>query len=199
MFNRVKDKIIKLRESGKSYGEIAKLLNCSKGAVSYHCGIGQKEKTYNRNVLNKKKIVSKIRRKIQEFSLKRKEYIYPTSISKLSSKIRHKINEFSMKKDRTTYSTPLFTADQLLEKIGDKPTCYLSGKIIDINDSRSWSIDHKIPRSRGGNNTLDNAGICDSKINISKTDMTIDEFLEMCKSVLEYNGYKVIKDSSLPD
>lgn len=32
-----KEKILDLRESGKSYNEIAKELSCSKGLVSYHC------------------------------------------------------------------------------------------------------------------------------------------------------------------
>lgn len=193
MVNRVKEKIIKLRKSGKSYGEIAKLLNCSKGAVSYHCGIGQKEKTYNRNVLNKKKVVNKIRRKIQEFSLVREKYNYPISNSNLNFKIKHRIINFNMRKDRTKYKTPLFTVEEFLEKVGDKPKCYISGKSIDLNDIKSWSLDHKIPRSRGGNNTLDNAGICDAKINLSKTDMMMDEFLDMCKLVLENNGYEVTK------
>ena len=41
----MKEEILKLKSEGKSYGEIKKILNCSKGTISYHCGKGQKEKT----------------------------------------------------------------------------------------------------------------------------------------------------------
>jgi DNA invertase Pin-like site-specific DNA recombinase len=33
----VKNKIIKLRNEGKTYNEISEILNCSKGTISYHC------------------------------------------------------------------------------------------------------------------------------------------------------------------
>lgn len=172
------------------------MLKCSKGVISYHCGIGQKEKTYNRNIIHKRTLYSKINVKIQSFSSIKKHKI--SIISNNKTNFRQRINTFSMSKNMK-YSTPLFTVKELLDRVGDDPKCYLTGKSIDINNVNAWCLDHKIPRSRGGNNTLDNAGICDSKVNLAKTDMLIDEFLEVCKSVLEYNGYKVIKDSSLPD
>ena len=40
-----KEKIIELRKQGKSYREIQKILNCSKGTISYHLGPEQKEKS----------------------------------------------------------------------------------------------------------------------------------------------------------
>ena len=43
-----KDNIIKLRDQGKSYTEIQKILGCSKGTISFHLGEGQKEKYYAR-------------------------------------------------------------------------------------------------------------------------------------------------------
>jgi len=44
----MKEKILELRNEGKSYREIQKILGCSKSTISYHCGNGQKEKTKNR-------------------------------------------------------------------------------------------------------------------------------------------------------
>ena len=44
----MKDKILALSKKGRSYRQIAKELGCSKGTISYHLGIGQKEKTLNR-------------------------------------------------------------------------------------------------------------------------------------------------------
>jgi predicted transcriptional regulator len=40
----MKEKILKLREEGKSYDEIVKEVGCSKSTVSYYCGKGVKEK-----------------------------------------------------------------------------------------------------------------------------------------------------------
>lgn len=37
METSLKEKIIKLRKEGKSYGEIKKELNCSKATISFHC------------------------------------------------------------------------------------------------------------------------------------------------------------------
>lgn len=47
----MKEEILKLRAQGKNYNEISKILGCSKGTISYHCGNGQKEKyrEYDRN------------------------------------------------------------------------------------------------------------------------------------------------------
>lgn len=36
---------MELSQQGFSYTQIQNKLNCSKGTISYHCGIGQKEKT----------------------------------------------------------------------------------------------------------------------------------------------------------
>ena len=41
----MKDKILKLRDEGKTYNEIKEILGCSKGTISYYCGDGQKEKS----------------------------------------------------------------------------------------------------------------------------------------------------------
>lgn len=34
---KLKEKIISLRNEGKSFREIGKILNCSKATISYHC------------------------------------------------------------------------------------------------------------------------------------------------------------------
>lgn len=50
----MKDDILKLRNEGKSYNEIKKILGCSKSTISYYCGEGQKEKNYLRVKKNRK-------------------------------------------------------------------------------------------------------------------------------------------------
>lgn len=44
MSGELKNKILKLRLSGKSYKQIAKELNCSLSTVSYHCSPEEKNK-----------------------------------------------------------------------------------------------------------------------------------------------------------
>ena len=41
----MKEKILQLRNEGKTYKQIQEILKCSKSTISYHCGVGQKEKT----------------------------------------------------------------------------------------------------------------------------------------------------------
>ena len=63
----MKEDILKLREEGKSYREISKLLGCSKGSVSYHCGKGQKEKARLRviNYRNNYELTPKFSKKVK--------------------------------------------------------------------------------------------------------------------------------------
>lgn len=190
-YNRVKLDILKLRSEGKTYNEIVKILGCSKSTVSYHCGDNQKEKTTNRtNDLREqhrliKKIDNFLRAQIQEQKIQnhkqKKAGIY------LSTKIQQFLN-----RETKHMSDQRFNRKDLIEKIGDKPKCYLTGKEIDLSISRSYHLDHIIPVSRGGDNSIDNCGIACREANNAKSDLMVDEFIELCKSVLEHNGYDVI-------
>jgi 5-methylcytosine-specific restriction endonuclease McrA len=86
-----------------------------------------------------------------------------------------------------------FSFDDFLLKIGDEPKCYLSGEPINLYETKSYSIDHITPASKGGENKIENAGLISSSINKMKSDITVEEFLEKCIQVLEYNGYIVSK------
>lgn len=50
------------------------------------------------------------------------------------------------------------------------------------------SVDHKIPKSKGGSHEIENLQWVDAKINRMKTDMTHCEFIEMCALVLSRAG-----------
>ena len=61
----MKERILKLRNEGKTYNEIKKLTGASKGTISYHCGEGQKGKTIKR--------LHKLRRRNKEWLDKYKD------------------------------------------------------------------------------------------------------------------------------
>lgn len=176
----MKEKILKLRKEGKSYREIKKLLGCSTSTISFHCGEGQKEKSRIRRRKNKK---SKLINQISKFK------------SKGSNRV--KAQDFQRKRDsKGNYKGGRdynFTTEDLIRKIGDNPICYLSGRSIDITKSRSFHLDHIIPVSRGGNNSLSNLGLTCKEANKAKDNLTVNEFIFLCRDVLEHNGYKVSK------
>ena len=71
----MKEDILKLRAQGKTYNQIKEILGCSKSTISYHCGIGQKQKTEIRNIRNRASRLSSCttnRRFMREFTRKYK-------------------------------------------------------------------------------------------------------------------------------
>lgn len=61
------------------------------------------------------------------------------------------------------------------------------------NDNDDYDLDHIIPVSRGGSNELSNLGVSIPVANKSKSNLTLEEYLELCKKVLEHHGYTVTK------
>jgi len=60
--------------------------------------------------------------------------------------------------------------------------CALSGRKLD----RQAHIDHILPVSRGGTNEASNLQWLDPMINQAKSNMTDQEFLDMCKQVINW-------------
>lgn len=73
---------------------------------------------------------------------------------------------------------------------GTKVKCYLTGRPIDI-EKDDYCLDHKIPVAKGGTNDLKNMGITCPEANASKSDLTLSDYLNLCKEVLLNFGYKV--------
>ena len=69
---------------------------------------------------------------------------------------------------------------QMLESQGYK--CVYTGRRLEIGGNAS--IDHKIPRSRGGEDVIENLQWVDWQVNRAKTDMTHDEFIVMCRLIV---------------
>lgn len=188
------EKIKRLRELGKTYSEIQKELNCSKSTISYYLADGQKEKSiYRQNKYRRKNINVILMVKLDCF-----KRIKTRDIKKIDKKqrtIKKAIIEKLMryKNRKKDYCMTDFNTKDVLNMIGENPKCYLTGKPIDLSDSKSYHFDHKIPASKGGKNTLDNLGICTKDANMSKTDMSLDEYLDLCKQVLINFGYTITK------
>lgn len=174
----MKEQILTLRKQNKSYREIAKIVNCSLSTISYYCGKGQKEK------------------KKKQTQIFRKNNTINTKLSAFKArKIYEKTYNFQ-KREKSKYDPSkenLFTVEEVISKIGDNPICYLTGNKIDLADSKSYSFDHIIPISKGGLNTLENLELITVDINKMKHNLSLEDFLNNCKKILEYNGYQVLK------
>jgi len=180
----MKEKILQLRNEGKSYKEIREILKCSKSTISYHCGDGQKEKTKERLKLRRENILLE---KVERFKLRK----FKNNSEKVR-KFTKRDNEKSL--DNTNKNiTQNFRWTDVLDKFGENTNCYLSGEKINLL-SDSYSLDHIIPHSRGGDNSLNNLGITYNVVNRMKTDLTPDEFINWCVKILEFNGYSVEKN-----
>lgn len=186
----LKNKILELINQGVSFRQIAKILKCSTGSICYHTREDQK-------------IKSKLRKRKYDKSshpFKRKIFLYSREYDKkinlkttnatVEKLIGLKILKFSFNKVEKVQEKPLFTIDDVIKKFEQNPRCYLTGDYIDINKPRTYQFDHIIPRSRGGDNSLDNLGICTKNANMAKTDMMLDEFIELCKKVVKMHGDK---------
>lgn len=172
---KVKDDILRLRAEGKSYRQIEKELGVSFGVIGYHC---------KENIDQKTPVLLKIACFNGPILIKDK--------TKAITIVNNKYKDLSMAK-RKQLQEPQFTFDQLMEKIGENPVCYLTGEPIDLYKPRTYVLDHKIPLSKGGDNSLENCEIATKKAAQIKGDMTYDEFLAHCKNTLEKRGFIITK------
>ena len=185
----LKEQILELRKQGKSYREISEELDCHISSVSYWLTPGAKE----RNKIKARKIRHNehpLTQKIRNFTINKVFNEDKPYTTKANRRISNKVSKFFQYQ---SYGVPYmthkqsFTTADLMEKIGDNPTCYITGKPIDLTDTRSYHLDHIVPRSKGGKNTLDNANICTRIANLSKNEMTYEEYVEHCRLVVEHH------------
>lgn len=188
--SKLKQKILDLRSKGYSYNKIVEELGCSKATVCYYCGKDQ----HNKNLLRQKKRRSKQHPFIDKiYHFRKKSVINITKNiqqSKIERQIYQKIKDFSKignKKGQMKHHEPSFTIEDIMSKIGNNPTCYLTGQSIDLSKPKTYQFDHIIPRSRGGSNELDNLGLCTTQVNLAKRDLTAEEFINLCKIVASHH------------
>jgi CRISPR/Cas system Type II protein with McrA/HNH and RuvC-like nuclease domain len=175
----MKEEILKLRAEGKTYNQIVEILGCAKSTVAYHCGKGQKKKTYDRN---------KEWRKHNVLANKLSECKYRTRLQNSCADFKR-----WTKGGRRKNVSKSFETKEAVKQMEQNPYCYLTGRKIDFTNPSSYHLDHKIPVSKNGGDSLDNLGLCCAEANKAKSDMTPEEFIDLCREVLEHNGYIVDK------
>jgi len=178
-YKRHREDILKLRRQGLSYNEIASALGCSKATISYHCGHKKSEK---KRVSTQKR--SPLERKIWSFKARCTKGAWRQFSSKVKC-FKRRQKGAGRTNWRVRVSEPYTTAD-VVNKIGPKPICYLTGEKINLNNASSYSLDHRVPTSLGGSNDLENLEICSLRANRAKADLPLDEFYKLCEAVLRW-------------
>lgn len=179
---QVKNQILNLRKQGLSYNDIQEKLKCSKATISYHCGQDQKVKKNERQ--QKRRSNNCLIKKVESFrNRKCKNIVYDLESRDWRHILQIKIRGFSMNR-KTKKSKQQFSLQDLIDKIGDNPTCYLTGRSIDLTDGRSYHLDHIVPISKGGDNSLDNCEIACKEANQAKHNLSKDEFIKLCQEVI---------------
>lgn len=182
-----RDKIIELSNQGKTRVEICKILNCTKSVVCYHLTKGQKEK-YTHRRIKRRNIIHPLIRKIESFKDSRCGVAVKPTTQPLKA-IYLKIHSFSRdRKNPNMKNNPCFTVEEGFQKLKENPVCYLTGTPIDLMEPSTYSLDHIIPTSRGGDNSLGNMGLCIKQVNMAKSDLLVDEFLALCQKVVDHLG-----------
>lgn len=169
----MKEEILKLRSEGKTYKEIQKELGCSLSTICYYCGDNQPEKIKVRKNSNLKTLRGILKRKKDNFSF---------------------VHRTKGKKGYTTKRVPLpFSSKEFFDKITSNPVCYLTGRNIDLLSPKTYQCDHIMPVCKGGQSVLENLGLTCKEANLAKNELTLEEFLNLCKEILIHNGFDVIK------
>lgn len=183
----LKEQILNLRSQGKSYNEIKKELQCSKGTIAYHCNQTTKVKASSCKKKNRAK-AHPFQSKIESFREVGRKFTTRKPSHNTYKLLALKVQTFHSltEKGQKMYNTPSFTVQDVLDKVGENPVCYLTGEQIDINKPRTYHFDHILPRSKGGENTLDNLAICTKDANLAKHNLTNEEFFALCKRVVEH-------------
>lgn len=178
--DRKEEIILLLRSKFCTEEEIDKIL--SKFKYFYFRNCPDLKKLFNKN-----NVIKKLKDKIKKFSGKQPftKDKKPKKTVEMYKVLGLKIYSFLVRECDIKMKT--FNIEDMLAKIGPNPTCYLTGQPIDLSDSGSYHLDHIIPISRGGHNGIDNCQIATRDANYAKRDRTAEEFLAMCKMVVNHN------------
>lgn len=187
---KLKDDILKLREEGKSYRDIAFLLNCSKSVISYHCNDGITKFKVDKHHKTKNTLKKAIMKKLNSF----KSRHIPKCITTKTAGFKR-----ATSRNKTIVNNILefnYGTQDVLDKIGSNPKCYLTGQPIDLFKGETYEFDHIIPIKLGGTNDLSNLQIALTEVNHAKGQLMLDDFYKLCEDILKYRDSKKLKNKS---
>lgn len=187
--SKLKEQILILRSDNKSYNEIAKILRCSKSIVGYYCNDITNSKQRKSTSLWRNTLKGRIKSRLCTFCARISHGGRRISNRTWRKRLRRYIEHFQ---NRGMKSLNKIKTLDIINKFGTKTKCYLTGTPIDL-EKDNYCFDHIVPVSKGGTNDLSNLGITIPIANYSKSDLTVEEYLELCKKVLEHYGYTVNK------
>jgi|GEM_PF-2561478 len=68
-----------------------------------------------------------------------------------------------------------------------KGLCALSGLRLD----RTAQLDHKLPKAKGGLDAIENLQWLSKEVNLAKRDLTDEQFISLCKTVMAWIGSRI--------
>jgi hypothetical protein len=165
-------KIIKLRKFS-----LQKIKRCTGETIVYIMEFLKiiKDKRKKRNLL--KQAINKI--KYRDIA---KIHFYKTREILLSHPLSSKLQSFFKKHSYNTTSNEDLIKE-FIKRYGVYPKCELTGKLINLNLSHTYELDHIIPISKGGESTFENMQIVLSSVNRMKAHYDLDEFITICNLV----------------
>lgn len=188
-FNNIprKEDILKLRKEGKSYNKIQKILGCSKSTIAYHCDGGKEKKRVTQQNKNRKPIC----RKVSGFKSRCSKANFGMFRSKLKT-FKRKTAGVRYNKSHAIVNSikENYTCQDVIDKIGENPICYLTGLKIDLDKPDTYNLDHITPTARGGSNDLSNLGICLKEANMAKGELSLDDLYKLCENIISWKNKK---------
>lgn len=88
------------------------------------------------------------------------------------------------------------TATQVMELVHEQNfRCAISGRGL---TPKTASLDHIVPLGKGGEHSIKNVWVVDHQINLAKGTMTFDEFVSMCRDVVNYQNDGPVGEKDAP-
>jgi 5-methylcytosine-specific restriction endonuclease McrA len=191
----LKEEILKLKSEGKSYKEISEILGCAKSTISYHCNDNVRKMAKENKIKQKESnpFIFNFSKRVSDFKTRKKGKGFPEKQKDWNKKFRTSVSRF--KSENKEMEKEDYSYKDALEYLGGTEVkCYLTGEPINI-EVDDYVLDHIVPLDSGGTGKLSNMGITTPVANRSKSNLSVEEYINLCQKVLKNFGYTIIKDT----